>query len=36
LTYPIWFAISPTPHLYKVLPSLIISNIDCNNNGLEN
>jgi hypothetical protein len=20
LTYPIWFAISPTPHLYKVLP----------------
>jgi hypothetical protein len=31
LTYPIWFAVSPTPYLYKVLPSLTIS---CNDNGL--
>jgi hypothetical protein len=34
LTYPVWFAISPTPPLYKVLPSLIISNVDFNDNGL--
>jgi hypothetical protein len=27
-TYPVWFAVSPTPPLYKVLPFLIISNID--------
>jgi hypothetical protein len=30
-TYPIRFAVSPTPYLYKVLPSLTIS---CNANGL--
>jgi hypothetical protein len=32
-TYPIWFAVSPTHHLYKVLSSLIIPNIDYNDNG---
>jgi hypothetical protein len=31
-TYPIWFAVSPTPYLYKVLPSLTIF---CNDNGLK-
>ena len=33
LTYLKWFAISPTLHLHKVLPSLYISNINCNDNG---
>jgi hypothetical protein len=34
LTYLVWFAISPTSPLYNVLPPLIISNIDFNDNGL--
>jgi hypothetical protein len=34
LTYPIWFAVSPTPYLYEVLPSLNTSNNNYNDSGL--
>jgi hypothetical protein len=34
LTYPIWFAVSPTSHLYKLLPPHSISNTYFNDNGL--
>jgi hypothetical protein len=35
LTNPIWFVVSPIPHLYKLLPSLNISNNNNNNNNNE-